>query len=490
LSSRRPESSSAIVARNAFFAFLAVAASNLISFVTLPLIARSLGSFEYGTWWLASTIAAFAAMFVESGQDVYVNLAVARQQDRAPELLATTLRLRLTTGILLVLPLDGLMRLLGYGAYTRTTALLLFGSFVLASIANGAMSILRGLERMGGPSAVRVVTEAVRAAFLFVAIWLGARVRGLAGVEVAGDALGLLLSLYVVSRFVVGRGRFSLPVARALIRGSAPFFFWSGIIVLQPALESILLSKLASQDAIGWYGAAAKLSTVLLFPATVIGGALMPTLARLKATDHEAYRRAVTESIRVALLTGAPIAIGTFIFADRGISLVFGASFGPAADNLRVLSAYLLPVFVNMSLGAVLIIAGKQFQWAVAKGAMVLVSAVFSYIAIPYLHARTGNGGLGAAAATVAAEAGMFAIALILLPRGLLGGRAVLDLGRALVAGAAMALVGHLLASTPFAVAMICALLAYGAALILVGGIGARELTLLRNTVRARTGGA
>src|ERR1700681_4085011 len=97
----------AIVARNAFFTFLAVAASNLIAFVTLPLIARSLGSSEYGIWWLASTVAAFAAMFVEGGQDVFVNLAGARQQDRAPELLATTLRLRLTTGVLLVLPLDG-----------------------------------------------------------------------------------------------------------------------------------------------------------------------------------------------------------------------------------------------------------------------------------------------------------------------------------------------------------------------------------------------
>jgi O-antigen/teichoic acid export membrane protein len=482
--------STAIVARNAFFTFLAVAASNLISFVTIPLIARSLGSSEYGTWWLASTVAASAAMFVEGGQDVYVNLAVARQRDRAPELLAATLRLRLTIGVLLLLPLDGLMRLLGYDAYTRITALLLFASFVLASIANGAVSILRGLERMGGPSAVRIATEAVRAALLLAAIWLGARVRGLAGVEIAGDALGLLLSIYVVSRFVAGRGRFTLPVARDLISGGAPFFFWSGILVLQPALESILLSKLASESAIGWYGAATKLSTVLLFPATVLGGALMPTLARLKATDHEAYRRAVIESLRVALLTGAPIAIGTYIFAERGIGLVFGATFEPAADNLRVLSAYLLPVFVNMALGSLLVISGRQFAWALGKGAMVLGSAVLSYIAIPYWHARTGNGGLGAAVATVASEVGMFAFALVLLPRGLLDGRAILDLGRALVAGAAMAVVGHLLAGVPFAVAMVGALLAYGAALILLGGIRAGELTRLRDTVRSAMGGA
>ena len=70
--------STGIVARNAFFTFLSVAASNLISFITIPLIARSLGASAYGTWWLASAVAAFAAIFVEGGQDIYVNLAVAQ----------------------------------------------------------------------------------------------------------------------------------------------------------------------------------------------------------------------------------------------------------------------------------------------------------------------------------------------------------------------------------------------------------------------------
>lgn len=480
----------AIVARNAFFTFLAVAASNLISFVTIPLVARSLGSFDYGSWCLASAIAAVAALFVEGGQDAFVNLAVAGERSRAPALLATTLPLRLGAGVLVLFPLDGLMRLLGYDAHTRMLSLLLFGSFALASVANGAMSTLRGLERMGGPSAVRIATEALRAALIIAAIWQGARLLGLAGAEIAGDAAGLLLSFYVVSRFVAGRGRFSLPVARELIRGGAPFLFWSGILVVQPALESIFLSKLASQDAVGWYGAATKLVAVLLFPATVLGGALMPTLARLKATDQDAYRRAVPESLRVALLTGAPIAIGTYIFADRGTSLVFGTAFGPAGDNLRVLSFFLLPVFVNMALGALLVISGKQFSWALAKGAMVLGSAAVSYFAIPYWHARTGNGGLGAAMATVAAEGGMFAVAVALLPRGLVGGQALLDFARALGAGAAMAVVGHLLAGAPFALAMLCALLAYGGGLFALGGIRVSDLTLLRAAVRGAIGSA
>src|SRR5437763_5300075 len=115
---------------------------------------------------------------------------------------------------------------------------------------------------------------------------------------------------------------------------------WTVILERHPGIEPVILSMLASKEVVGWYGASIKLITVLLFPATILGGALMPTLVRLMATERDTYRRGVTEWVRVQLLIAAPVAAGTYVFAERGTRLVFGPSFSPSADILRVLSLY------------------------------------------------------------------------------------------------------------------------------------------------------
>jgi len=93
-----------------------------------------------------------------------------------------------------------------------------------------------------------------------------------------------------------------------------------------------------------------------------------------------------------------------------------------------VLSLYLLPVFINILLGTIVIISGKQLVWTLTKGAFVVIGAGVSYFAIPYWQARTGNGGLAAAGVTVGAEMGMLLVALMLVPRGLFEAASLIDL--------------------------------------------------------------
>src|SRR6202000_1433994 len=165
-------------------------------------------------------------------------------------------------------------------------------------------------------------------------------------------------------------------------------------------------------ESVGWYGAANKLCGVLMFPAAIMTGALLPTLTRLQRTDPAAYVRASRESVRLALLLGAPTAMGTYLFADRVVPWIFGPGFEPTADCLRVLAFYLLPLFANITLGTILIISGKQFIWSLMKGVMILFSAGVSFWLLPYWQHRANNGGIGAAIMVAVGELGMLATAL------------------------------------------------------------------------------
>jgi O-antigen/teichoic acid export membrane protein len=472
----------ALVARNAFFMLLSQLATTALSFATVPLIARALGSTDYGIWWLCAAIAGVAALFIDWGLDGYVVFAVARSRERAPSLLAAGTLFRLAMGLAIVLPLQGALLLLGYDAKTRIVASLLYVSALVNSIAAGAIAVVRGLERMGGPAAARVGTEVMHTGLVFAALALGANIAGFAIADVVGAVAGLLFSVRAVMRVKVHPTGASMELVRELLRGGAPFLLWSSILVLQPALESVLLSKLASQDAVGWYGASIRLVGFLLFPAGVLQTVFLPTLARLHAESGDEYRKTARDSLRVALLVAAPIAVGTFVFAEPGVALVFGSGFAPAATILRVLGVYVLVVFLNIALSTIVISSGRTMTWSTMKAVMVAVGAAASFPVIPYFQRSANNGGMGAAAVTVAAEVTMFLVGLFLIPTGVLEKRSIVDVARVVGAGAAMALASELPA--PFPVRIAASLLAYGVALVAVGGVGARELELVRAVVQ------
>jgi O-antigen/teichoic acid export membrane protein len=284
-------------------------------------------------------------------------------------------------------------------------------------------------------------------------------------------------------------GPVRLATALELLKGGVPFFLWTSIVALQPSLEAVLLSKFGSTDAVGWFGASSKLTNLLLFPAVILGSALSPTLARLYATDADGFHRAVIGSLRVTLFVGLPVAMGTFLFAGAGVNLVFGAhGYGPAADNLRILAAYILPVFVNITLGTAIIASRRQLAWTLWKGGLVILGAGASAVLISFTQARYGNGGLGASWITAGAEFAMLGAAFRLLPRGSLDASILPDLIRAAVASAAMALPVWLLPDAPFALTFTAAALTYVAVLAAVGGIGARDVSTLRNTFRGALG--
>jgi O-antigen/teichoic acid export membrane protein len=471
-----------LVARNAFFMLLSQLATTALSFATVPLIARALGSTDYGVWWLGGAIAGVAALFIDWGLDGYIVFAVARSRERAPNLLAAGTLFRLGMGVAIVLPLEGALLLLGYDAKTRIVATLLYFSALVNSIAAGAIAVVRGLERMGGPAAARVGTEVMHTALVFTALALGATITGFAMADVMGAFAGLVFSTRAVMRVKVLPTGASVGIVRELLRGGAPFLLWSSILVLQPALESVLLSKLASHDAVGWYGASIRLVGFLLFPAGVLQTVFMPTLARLHAESGDEYGKTARDSLRVALLVGAPIGVGTFVFAEPGVALVFGSGFAQAATILRALGVYVLVVFVNIALSTILVSSGRTMTWSTMKAAMVAAGAAVSFVVIPYFQQSANNGGLGAAAVTVGAEVTMFVLGLFLLPKGILEKRTLLDAARVFGASAAMALASVL--SAPFAVRIVASLLAYGVTLTALGGVGPREFELLRSTLQ------
>jgi len=481
-------STGTLVARNALAMLASQIVTSVLSFIAVPLMARSLGTTGYGNLWLAISVAGFAVLLLDWGQEAYVPIAVAQEPQRAREFLATGLMMRIGLALLIAVPLEAVLRLLGYPVEMRTLVFLMYIAGVVNALATGTMAVVRGLERMAWNAASRIVIDSLHTGLIVLALWLGAKARGVAVVEIVVAMLAVLICGRVIWRLGLWPTRIDLATARQIFRNGPAFILWGGILALQPGLEAVLLSKLGSPEVVGWFGAATRLVTFILFPIFILGGAIGPTLARLRTQDMSAFGQTIRQALRAATLLGAPVAIGTWIFADRGVAFAYGAGFERSAEIVRLLGAYVLPLFANIILGTAIMAGKGRLAWTFWKGGMVLAGAAVSFFLIPFTQARFGNGGLGAAAVTVGAEYVLLTAGLALLPRGLFSLRELTDVVRAFVAAAAMLFVARLLAPAPFAVALIGSVLAYAISLVALGAIGTKDALLLRETMRSGLG--
>jgi O-antigen/teichoic acid export membrane protein len=270
---------------------------------------------------------------------------------------------------------------------------------------------------------------------------------------------------------------------KTLLAHGYPFLFFGLAMALQPNIDAIFLSNISPGETVGWYAAARKLVGVLVFPASALTTALYPTLCRLHVEDQQAFRRLASSSLRMTTILVIPVAVGCALYPEIGISLFSRKAFGPAGDDLRILSFFVFLVYFSMALGICLLAAGRQRAWATVQAVCVVVSVVLDPPLIRWFQAHMHNGGLGICVTVVASEVLMVGAGIVLAPRGIFDRSLIRQLAVTFLAGALMALVARLLSGfSPFAAAPV-AVTAYAIGLVALRGIDKEQADGFRSIV-------
>jgi len=340
--------SRASVARNAFHLVVGQAGTTALAIVFSAALGRTLGANDFGLYFLISSFSTFAYVVVGWGQQFYVTREVARAPARGGDLLGTTLLLRVAGSILIAVPAGLVAWALGYDARTCWFSV----AFILATLPWAAtqsfLMMFRGRDRMGLDAAVSVTNKAFALLLALAALAAG---TGLSGVVVAqglAGAIAFLIAVRLYRRIATGALRFSAATAREVLGGGAAIVTMMIAVSVQPYLDAIILSRLVPGDAIGWYAAAKNIMGTLLAPSLIIGAAAFPRLSRA-AGDVPTFNAEVRATLRPMLFLGALAAVGTYLFADAAIALVFGQrNFGPAGTILKVFAPGLFLLFVDV----------------------------------------------------------------------------------------------------------------------------------------------
>jgi O-antigen/teichoic acid export membrane protein len=279
---------------------------------------------------------------------------------------------------------------------------------------------------------------------------------------VAG-CLTLVIGIVMYRRLHLPKLTATIPTVRTLLGDGAPIFAVSLAVAIEPFVNANILYKLASPAVVGSYGAAWIIAGTLIAPATVLGATMYPRLSTA-AGDAAEFKRAFDVSFRPLLLLAVLGAVGTWLFAEVPIGLIYSLQkYGPAADTLRAFAPVLLLMYVDTFFSQAILAVGNAGRLASAKVTSVVVSTTLVFMLVPIFQTRDGNGGLGVMYAMAIGELMMFAASCFLL-RHVLDRRTIGDLLRSLLAGATTVLLFRLLPefnpilAIPLCVAMFAAL--------------------------------
>jgi O-antigen/teichoic acid export membrane protein len=476
------------VSRNATVLLGSQVVTWVSSFILMVFLPRYLGSEEYGRLYLAMSLALMTQVFIDFGGAFYIAKEIAKAPETAPSLIADSIGLRVILSLLSLLVLLGFAVLGGYPPRVQ----LLIGILSVAKLWEGSLAVyissFQGFERMEFRSASSITERVLLTATAVPALLLGADAVLVAGLM----ALSTLASFVVASRFL-RKLVHSLPPIRwrsswRLAKAGLPYLLMAIFAVIYYRINAVMLSQMASESVVGWFGAAFRFFDILMFLPSILSVAVFPVLAR-KASEKSNIAFTAEKSLQMILLAGVPMSIGTFAFASDIIGTLFGLqAYAPSVPILKVLALGLLLVYVDFVLVTALVALDRQRQWSIVALIAIPFSVVLNYALIPWSQKYYGNGGVGSALATNITELLIMGAALSLMPKGVLGARSIVASLRSCTAGACMLLVIWALTGTHlfWLLKGLIAFMAYCLVMVILGGIEETERRLLKDLISGK----
>lgn len=427
------------VARNTSIMFVQQLVTWGSTFLLMLIMPRYLGPVEFGWLFLAISLTQIFRVIVDYGGNYLVAKNVARSPENAGQILVDAVVFRTALSIVSIGLIVPFTFVAGYAATPRLIIFIFSIGLLWQGAITGLYAAYQGRELMQYTSVGAMVERGFNSIAVITAILLGANVVVIAAIfEIGG-----LLQFFALARF---RKRIASALPKinwadtaAQIRDGLPYFLFTVFSMIYYRIDSVMLSKMAPEEVVGWYGGACRFFETMQFFPFIFSAAIYPVLSRLWTDESHTHTRAIQKSLQFMLLAGVPITIGLVAFSRDIIQLFYGLSqYAPAIPVLQVLSAGLIVMYIDIVLGTTLLSSDRQKQQSVLALCAIPVKLGLNYVLINYSQARYGNGALGAALSTVLTEVGLMACMLNMIPKAIFTGFPYRPVGKALAAGAMM----------------------------------------------------
>lgn len=393
------------IAKNVSVLGVSSVITSVLGFFLLIYIARYLGEVEFGKYSFAMSFTALFIIFANFGINNLIIREIARNKELTNEYLTNVLVIKLPLSFLAFGFIVLAINIMNYPQDT-TYAVYLFGIYmILASFGMTFRSIFQAYEKMEYDAIVVIIEKIILLSLVLFALFSGYGLIELAYVYVfTGIASVTLSATIVLMKIAKPKPRIDLSLWKTLIIGSIPFGLNALFGVLFFQIDTVMLSVLKDDAAVGIYNAAYNPLLALGVVPSVFIAAIYPVMSRFFVSSKTSLEVLTELSSKYMAIIGFPVSMGCFVLADRFIELFYANQFSASIVAFQILAFFIPLRWVSSITGTLLTSTNKQGFRTLSVGLSAFFNIILNAAMIPRL------GYIGASIATVLSEVFLYFI--------------------------------------------------------------------------------
>ncbi len=377
-------STSRVIARNTAAQVAGEVLSRVASLGLYVVMARALGRTGFGEFTVALSLSTLLLVLAGAGTESLISRETARDREQLHHLLWNANAIKLVLGTIAI-AIAVVVSMVGhYSADVRVAVPLLGAAALIELLSKNLYAVFVGVDDMRPGALSLVLQRSITAAAGITALVLGAGIVAVAVIFIAGALVGLAYSSRALGRRVgKPRREVSVSAARRLLLVAAPIGVAAVFNAVLFRVDTVILSLMKSEAAVGLYGAAYRVLDSTLFLSYAFVAALVPSLSRLTPQSSPTVGETYEFGAKILATALFPLGVGAALFAGPVVRLVYGAGFTEAATALRLLGGTIALYGFSYLSSVLLVSQDRQRLMPWITGAVAVENIVLNVLLIP-----------------------------------------------------------------------------------------------------------
>lgn len=401
------------MAKNTAYYTGALIFQKVLAFIYFSMIARMVGVEDTGKYVFALSFTTLFAIFIDLGLGPVLTREIAKFKDKSRQYLSNILALKIPLALVTYLIVAGMINILGYPQLTKSLVYISGIIMFIDSFSLSFWAVLRGHQQLKyeslGVMGLQLITVTLGGLVLYFELGLTLLISAL----LVGSLFNLGLAIAMIKR----RLKISIvphyepQVLKLLFRIGIPFALAGIFSRIYTSLDTVLLSTLSGDAAVGWYSIPVKITLALQFLPMAFMAALFPAMSEYFVSNKEKLAKTFEKAMHYLMIISLPLAAGIIVLAEPVILKVYTLEYLNSILPLKILMVSLFFLFINFPVGYLLNACNKQVTNTVNMGITVVVSVVLNIILIPRF------GYVGAATTSLISTLILFTLGMYWVPR-------------------------------------------------------------------------
>lgn len=463
------------LAKNTGSLFISQIICYILGFFYIIYIARYLGSEGFGVLSFALAITGIFAVFVDLGLSTMTVREVSKDKKLDNKYLANIIPIKVILSISTFILMALTLKIVGYTQSTTEIVYLMTIYVIFNSFSTTFYSIFQAHEKMEYQAIGNILNSILMFGGVLYLIAHGSNIQTFAILYLATSFIILIYDLVIsLWKFHIPQIKIDIDSWKPIIIGAIPLALVSIFTILFIKVDTVMLSKMVGDSAVGLYNAAVTPVQSLSSITGVLMTVALPMFSNFHKYSKNSFEILFYRTFKYLVIITLPVGIGTTILANKFILLIYGPSYSDSTIALQILIWWFVIGSLSWLMGIILNSTNKQKLFANSTGICLVFNICLNVVIIPKLSY------IGASISTIVTEILLLILLVNYFPKDIYRPTLTPLITKPLVAGIAMGISIYFLRDYNLLAVLLFSSLLYFLILVLLGGLTRDDLNLLR----------